>query len=208
MAREGVPFIGMAALATVVLAVLQMPWPAAAAFAATAFCLYFFRDPERIVPHGPDLIVSPADGKVIQVAEGEEDPYFGPGRRLRISIFMNVFDCHVNRSPIAGRVVDMAYFQGRFMPADRARAMAENERCAMLLEDDKGRRITVVQVAGLIARRIVCLAQVGDGLERGQRYGMIRFGSRLDLYLPAGSNAAVRPGDRVTAGQSTIARFC
>ncbi len=210
MAREGVPFIGMAALATVVLAVLQMPWPTAAAFAATAFCLYFFRDPERVVPHGPDLIVSPADGKVIEVAEGEEDPYFGPsgpGRCLRISIFMNVFDCHVNRSPIAGRVEDMAYFPGRFISANRPRAMAENERCAMLVRDEEGRGVTVVQVAGLIARRIVCFAQVGDRLERGQRYGMIRFGSRLDLYLPASSRPQVSKGQRVSAGQSILARF-
>ncbi len=206
VAREGVPFIGMSALAAVVLAMLQLTWSALAFLAVTAFVLYFFRDPERIVPHGANLLTSPADGKVIDVSKASE-PWFNTGEAIRISIFMNVFNCHVNRSPVAGLVRDMKYRPGRFMPADRSRAMAENEAGAMLLRDENGRNITVVQVAGLIARRIVCHAQVGDHLERGQRYGMIRFGSRLDVYLPAGSRVLVSMGESTVAGQTVLAEM-
>jgi len=206
VAKEGVPFIGMSALATIVLALLQLSWPALLCLVFTGFVLYFFRDPERIVPHGADLITSPADGKVIDISETDET-WFHTGRAVRISIFMNVFNCHVNRSPVPGAVKDIKYRPGRFLSANRARAMTENEACAMLVQDDKGRRVTVVQVAGLIARRIVCLARVGDRVERGQRYGMIRFGSRLDVYLPVGSRIVVEKGDRTTAGQTVLAEM-
>ncbi len=206
VAKEGLPFIGMSALATIVFAMLGMKGPALAALIFTGFVLYFFRDPERVVPHRANLITSPADGKVIDISEVEE-PWFHSGETLRISIFMNVFNCHVNRAPISGSVMDMQYRPGIFVSANKARAISDNEANAMLLQDDAGRRVTVVQVAGLIARRIVCHAQVGDTLERGQRYGMIRFGSRLDVYAPADSLILIERGDRVVAGQSVLAEM-
>ena len=206
VAKEGVPFIGMSALATVVFALLQFSWPAIAALVFTGFVLYFFRDPERIVPTEAGLLTSPADGKVIEITEAQE-PWFSIGRTIRISIFMNVFNCHVNRAPVSGEVRKLKYRPGLFLSANRSRAMAENEACALLVRDDNGRSVVVVQVAGLIARRIVCYAQVGDRLERGQRYGMIRFGSRLDVYLPAGSRILVRRGDRAVAGQTVLAEM-
>ena len=206
VAKEGVPFIGMSALATIVLAQLQLPVPALACLALTGFIVCFFRDPERIVPHDAHLITSPADGKVIDISK-DHDPWFQSGPAVRISIFMNVFNCHVNRSPISGMVKGLKYRPGLFISANRSRAMRENEACAMLLQDEAGSTVTVVQVAGLIARRIVCLAQVGDRLERGQRYGMIRFGSRLDVYLPAESRIAVEKGDKTAAGQTVLAEM-
>jgi len=206
VAKEGLPFIGTAALSTVVLALLQMRWPALAGLASTVFILCFFRDPERVTPHIPDLITSPADGKVIDIAEAA-DPFFEAGMFIRISIFMNIFNCHVNRSPISGTVIDMNYRRGKFLSADRPRAMKENERSAILLEDEHNRKIIVVQVAGFIARRIVCLAEVGDRLRRGQRFGMIRFGSRLDVYVPLESDITVENGDRTVAGETVLCRM-
>jgi phosphatidylserine decarboxylase len=126
VAEEGIPFIGMSALATIVLALLQLLWPAMSSLVFTGFVLYFFRDPERVVPHGLHLLTSPADGKIIDISE-QEEPYFGSGKTLRISIFMNVFNCHVNRSPVAGQVRDMKYRPGSFVSANRSRAVAENE---------------------------------------------------------------------------------
>ena len=206
VAKEGVPFIGMSSLATIVLALLQFPWSALSVLAFTGFVLYFFRDPERVVPHGLHLLTSPADGKIIDISE-QPEPWFNSGKTLRISIFMNVFNCHVNRSPVSGQVTDLKYRPGSFVSANRSRAAAENEAGALLLEDETGRKVTVVQVAGLIARRIVCHAQVGDHLERGQRYGMIRFGSRLDVYIPAGSRVLVEKGEKIVAGQTVIAEM-
>ncbi len=206
VAKEGVPFIGMSALATIVLALLQMPWPALSALLFTGFVVYFFRDPERVVPHGRGLLTSPADGKVIDISQASES-FFNTGTTAKISIFMNVFNCHVNRSPISGKVIDMKYRQGKFISANRSRAMAENEANALVIQDEAGRKVTVVQVAGLIARRIVCHAQVGDRLSRGQRYGMIRFGSRLDVYLPPGARIVVGKGQVVVAGQTVIAEL-
>ncbi len=206
VAKEGVPFIGISTLATVVLAVLQFKVAALLCLSLTGFILYFFRDPDRIVPTGEDLITSPADGKVIEVTRDQE-PYFSGDASIRISIFMNVFNCHVNRAPIHGRVVDIKYQQGCFLCANKKRAMVENERAAMLLEDVKGRRVTVVQVAGLVARRIVCWAEPGDKLRLGQRYGMIRFGSRLDVYLPEKVKVTVEKGHHVLAGQSVLGKM-
>ncbi len=206
VAKEGIPFIGMSTLATIVFALLYMKAAAMTCLILSGFVLYFFRDPERIIPTGVDLITSPADGKVIEVGKAQE-PFFSMGTSTRISIFMNVFNCHVNRAPIEGRVLDIKYKEGRFLAANKRRAMAENERAAMLLEDEKARRVTVVQVAGLVARRIVCLAEPGDRLRRGQRYGMIRFGSRLDVYVPPDAAIFVEKGQRVMAGQSVLGRM-
>ncbi len=206
VAKEGIPFLGMSALATVVLAVLQLKAAALLCLVLTGFILYFFRDPSRIIPTEADLITSPADGKVIEIAKTQE-PYFSGESTIRVSIFMNVFNCHVNRAPVHGRVIDIKYRPGRFMSANQNRAMAENEQAAMLLEDMQGRKVTVVQVAGLIARRIVCWAEPGDYLLRGQRYGLIRFGSRLDVYLPESTTLTVDTGQKVVAGQSVLGKM-
>lgn len=206
VAEEGLPFISMSALATIVFALLQIPWLAMSALAFTGFVVYFFRDPERVVPHGLYLLTSPADGKIIDISE-QLEPYFGSGKTLRISIFMNVFNCHVNRSPVSGQVRDMKYRPGSFVSANRSRAVAENEANAVLLKDESGRMVTVVQVAGLIARRIVCHAQVGDHLQLGQRYGMIRFGSRLDVYIPLDSKVLMKKGEKTVAGQTVLAEM-
>lgn len=204
VAMEGIPFFGMVAFASVIFALLGWPVPAVAALAASAFILYFFRDPQRIVPCRDDVIVSPADGRVLEVTEVDRDP-FHTGSARRISIFMNVFNVHVNRVPVAGVIRDIRYVPGSFLPADRQKAMVQNEQNAIMIEDDRGRTVTVVQVAGLIARRIVCLAETGDWVRRGQRFGMIRFGSRLDCYLPIECRVLVKSGQRTVAGETVMA---
>jgi phosphatidylserine decarboxylase len=212
VAREGVPFIGIAALASLVFAELQFAWPAMLALAAVCFILYFFRDPERIVPADTGLAISPADGRVVEIADRIKPPFFeGVSWRCdefrKIGIFMNVFDVHVNRAPVNGRVCDIAWYPGRFMSADRLSASLENERCAVLLEDSYGRSVIVTQVAGLVARRIVCRLQCGDKVNAGERYGLIRFGSRVDIYLPRNYEVCVGEGERVIAGQTVIGRM-
>jgi len=206
VALEGVPFMGLSILASLIFAMLDWPVPAVAALSVSAVVLYFFRDPERIVPQDEDVAVSPADGRVLEVTEVESAPLL-QGRARRISIFMNVFDVHVNRAPVSGTVRAIKYMPGTFLPADREKAMVQNEQNAILLEDEQGRRITVVQVAGLVARRIVCRAEAGDWLHRGERFGMIRFGSRLDCYLPMEYQALVKAGQRTSAGETVLARW-
>ena len=166
--------------------------------------MHFFRDPERVTPQGPGLAISPADGKVIRIEE-KPDPFSGE-KRLCISICMNVFSVHVNRSPVSCTVEDIRYFPGAFVNAAFDKAATDNERCAYSLRDDSGKQWTMVQIAGLVARRIVCRTDIGDVLERGQRYGMIRFGSRVDLYMPEGYVAAAQLGQQVFAGQCIVAR--
>jgi phosphatidylserine decarboxylase len=165
--------------------------------AAAAFCLYFFRDPERAIPAG-DVAVSPADGRVVAVAA--EDP-----ERMRVSIFMNVFDVHVNRAPIGGRVAEVSYKKGQFLVASRERASIENEQNLVVVEGE-GSRVAFRQIAGLIARRIVCYKKPGDAVARGERVGLIKFGSRVDVMLGPEWEAQVRLGDRVKAGSSVLAR--
>ncbi len=206
VAREGVPFIALAGAAALILALLGWAVPALAALAAASFILYFFRDPERIVPSAPGLVVAPADGRILDVRDVDNAPLLkGPARR--ISIFMNVFNVHVNRSPVSGRVREISYSPGAFMPADRDKAILANEQNAICIQDESGNMITVVQVAGLIARRIVCRVEAGDWLRRGERFGMIRFGSRLDCYLPHGCEILVKAGDRTSAGETLLARW-
>ncbi len=204
VAKEGVPFIGSAAFVTLVFSLLGWEIPAVVTLVITAFILYFFRDPERVVPHGPGLVVSPADGRVIEVADSAEGSLQGANVK-RISIFMNIFNVHVNRAPISGVVKDRVYQQGTFFSADKKKALLQNEQSALLICGDNDLKVTVVQVAGLIARRIVCWAEVGDNLKRGERFGLIRFGSRLDVYIPAHLTVVVKKGDRVWAGQSVLA---
>ncbi|CAM2060205.1 Phosphatidylserine decarboxylase proenzyme [Desulfovibrionales bacterium] len=202
--REGLHFILFAILATLAFAALGWGVVTFVALLATAFCLIFFRDPERVVPTAPGLAVSPADGKVIEIGL-MPDPVSGQDR-LRICVFMNVFNVHVNRMAMAGRVHHIVYHPGKFFNAVLDKASADNERCILALETSEGERFTLVQIAGLIARRIVCWAEEGDELGRGQRFGFIQFGSRVDLYLPRMYEVSVRVGDKVLAGQTILAR--
>jgi phosphatidylserine decarboxylase len=205
VAEEGVPFIGAAVLASVISAMLDWSILAAAFFVISAFVLFFFRDPERIIPSGMGLVVSPADGRVIDIAEDNTGSLNGKDVR-RISIFMNIFNVHVNRAPITGEVQQISYRPGAFWPADRKRALLENERNAVLIRSEDGVELTVVQVAGIIARRIVCWVEVGDSIKIGERFGLIRFGSRLDVYVPKDFSVLVKKGDRTTAGQTVLAK--
>jgi phosphatidylserine decarboxylase len=167
------------------------------------FVLQFFRDPPRVIPQEPNAVVCPADGRVIIVDE-VEDPYLKRPAR-RISVFMNVFNVHSNRAPVAGEVKDRWYHPGSFLNAALDKAARENERNALWVKTDDGQDVVFVQVAGLIARRILCYAKPGDRLERGMRYGFIRFGSRVDVYLPLESKPAVSLGDKVKGGSQILA---
>jgi phosphatidylserine decarboxylase len=201
---EGYPLIGLSSLTTLTLAVLELTIPALAALALTVFCVYFFRDPPRVVPSKPEAAVAPADGKVILV-DLAEDPLSGE-ERFKISIFMNVFNVHVNRSPVQGRVQSIMYIPGKYLNASLNKASADNERNMLQIDDSEGRTWTLVQIAGLVARRIVCRVEEGDAVGRGQPFGLIKFGSRVDLYLPHGYDPIISKGDKVFAGQTVLAR--
>jgi len=204
VAREGFPFIGYAAFLTLVSALLGWQLISLLLVLATTFILMFFRDPER---HTPDIdrgVIAPADGKVIMV-EQTIDERFCSDEVLKISIFMNVFNIHVNRIPLAGKIRRVTHMPGTFFAADSEKAHLHNEYCAVALDAGDDRTITVVQIAGLVARRIVCRLQAGDDVTAGERFGLIRFGSRVDLYLPRESHAVVKVGDKVTAGESLLA---
>jgi phosphatidylserine decarboxylase len=163
-----------------------------------AFCVYFFRDPEREIPEGP-VAVSPADGKVVHIRRWDDG-------QQRISIFLNIFDVHVNRIPVTGKVIERVYKQGKYMMAHREDASDENEQNSLTIESG-GSVVTVRQIAGLIARRIVCTKDVGDEVRKGERFGLIKFGSRTDLYLGPEWNLIVKPGDKVKGGSSILARL-
>jgi phosphatidylserine decarboxylase len=205
VAKEGIPFIGVAVLAAVIFAILNWSVPAVVFFVIAAFVLFFFRDPERIIPSGSGLVVSPADGRVIDIAEDNRGSLHGKDVK-RISIFMNIFNVHVNRAPIMGEVRQISYQPGSFWPANRKRALLENERNAVLISGEDEMELTVVQVAGIIARRIVCWVKVGDSVKIGERFGLICFGSRLDVYIPKNVSVLVKKGDRARAGQTVLAR--
>jgi phosphatidylserine decarboxylase len=212
IAREGYPFIaysaGLSALlafAALKLSSAVLAVPAAMSILLTLFIVSFFRNPERTPPGDENSVVAPADGTVIVV---ERVPHTPLGvEALKISIFMSVFNVHVNRAPLDGTVVDVSYHAGRFLDARDGRASSENERNGLVLETAAGVRIAFVQIAGLIARRIICYPKVGDVLRRGTRYGLIRFGSRVDVYLPVGVESLVKPGDATTAGETVLARL-
>ena len=176
---------------------------AAVLLAAALFLIQFFRDPERTPEGGPDAVVSPADGTVLSVTEAPEAP---PGAKRRLSIFMSVFNCHVNRAPVSGKLSDYAYVRGRKEAAFSDKASAENEQNRITLATPAG-SLTFKQIAGALARRIVFYPRVGDEVRRGQRIGLIRFGSRVDLFIPDGAEALVRDGDRVKAGATPVARW-
>ena len=202
IAREGWQFLaGSVALAAVV--TWLGGWWATPFWLVAVFVLQFFRDPPREIPSGEGLVLSPADGRIVQVGKARDD-YLGRDA-LKISVFMNVFNVHSNRSPVDGTVENVWYFPGLFVNADLDKASTDNERNAVHVRTPTGSDVTAVQVAGLIARRILCYVKKGDGLARGQRYGFIRFGSRVDVYLPPGSTPKVAIGDKVAATTTVLA---
>lgn len=204
VAAEGYPFIGYSAFLTLVSAVLGFPWVTLVLLGVTTFILMFFRDPERTTPEIDRGVISPADGRIIFLEQVRDDR-FSDDEVLKISIFMNVFNVHVNRIPFPGTVCRVEHVPGAFLAADDKKAHLHNEYCAVKIVTEDNREVTMVQIAGLVARRIICRLEKGDGVRKGQRFGLIRFGSRVDLYLPRQSNAAVRVGDTVRAGESLLA---
>jgi phosphatidylserine decarboxylase len=205
VAREGWPFVALALVAAVAVSALQWWVLAVLAWVAVAFVVQFFRDPARTVPQQRNTVLAPADGRIVRV-ETARDPYLDRDA-LKISVFMNVFNVHSNRSPVDGTVVNAWYHAGSFLNAALDKASLENERNALHLRTDRGEDVTCVQVAGLIARRILCYAKPGDRLARGQRYGFIRFGSRVDVYLTPAARARVAVGDTVYATESILAEL-
>lgn len=203
VAKEGWPFI-LISLASVIAAWFSgVRWIELLLAPVFVFVVAFFRDPERIVPVDENSIVSPADGRVIKIEKVFEGRLL-KGDALKISIFMNVFNVHVNRAPASGRVAKILYNPGKFFNASLDKASMENEQNALLLECGPGRRLMFNQIAGLIARRIVCRVKAGDSLKKGERFGMIRFGSRLDVYIPAASRVNIKINDKVKAGTSIV----
>jgi phosphatidylserine decarboxylase len=206
IAGPGYRFILAGALLVILGQFLGSGWLTLIGLLSAAFFAYFFRDPERAIPPEPDAVVSPADGRVVQVDEIREDRFLH-GQARRVAIFMNVFDVHVNRAPLAGVVNAQEHRSGSYLNASREEAAWQNEQLAMVLEDERGRRTLVIQIAGLLARRIIGYVQPGARLAKGQRFGLICFGSRVDLYLPPDAEILVKVGDRVRAGSSVIARW-
>ena len=206
VASEGYPFIFAAAFVTVVLGLLGLTALTLIALLTTFAICGFFRDPERCIPDPPDVLVSPADGKIV-AAGLVEDSLFYTGPAMKVSIFMSVFNVHVNRVPFNGQVKEIRYFAGKFFSANLDKASLENEHNAVFIEMDNGKALCVVQIAGLIARRIICKIQPGERLSRGQRFGLICFGSRLDVYLPTDIALKVVVGDKVQAGTSVLGQF-
>ncbi len=201
-AREGYPFIGFFAVITAAALLLLPAWTALFPFAITLFMAYFFRDPERSVPEGEASFVAPADGKVIVLQQVTES-VFTKGKMLQISIFMSPLNVHVNRAPCDGKVDQVVHTSGRFLSAFKPEASVENENIAMTL-DTKFGRIVVRQIAGFVARRVVCWAKPGDSLKKGDRYGLIKFSSRVDIFLPASTVPNIKLGDNVRAGETVI----
>ncbi len=199
IAKESMPYLVVGLTVALAAAALGFPFLSGGAFALSAFVAYFFRDPRREVPRDPDAIVSPGDGRVVEVHRDEAG-------RTRIAIFLSLFDVHINRAPAAGTVRQVDYRPGRFLPANHGKAGIENERNEMTLETEHG-EIRLAQIAGVIARRIVCWKRAGDRVEAGERIGLIQFGSRLEVVLPAGIPAGVAVGARVQGGSSILARI-
>lgn len=202
IAREGWPFLALAFALAAVVAYFS-PWWSIPLWVIAIFILQFFRDPPRTIPDAPGGVLSPADGRIVVVGRAQ-DPYLQRDA-LKISVFMNVFNVHSNRSPVDGKIEAVWYNAGKFFNADLDKASLGNERNALHIRLDPGVDVVCVQVAGLIARRILCYVQAGDPLHRGQRFGFIRFGSRVDVYLPANATPRVAIGDKVYATQSVLA---
>jgi phosphatidylserine decarboxylase len=203
VARPGYPVIFAAAFTTAVFALLGLTIPAIMALAVTFFICFFFRDPDRVIPNAQRCVVSPADGKVIK-AESCVNPRYYDGECIKVSIFMSVFNVHVNRISFSGIVDKILYHPGKFFSANLDKASLKNEHNAVFITTETGEKICIVQIAGLIARRILCGLQAGDTVVKGRRFGMICFGSRLDVYLPGNMKIDVRVGEKVNAGQSVL----
>ena len=203
IAREGWPFVGFSFFIALLANLGFGFWFALPFWLIAIFVTQFFRDPARELPSNANAIVSPADGRVVFVGKAH-DPFLHRDA-LKISVFMNVFNVHSNRSPVAGVIQNVWYYPGRFFNAALDKASEENERNALAIEMADGRKIAVVQIAGLVARRIVCWKKPGDSLRTGERFGLIRFGSRLDVYLPEGVHPQVALGQTMIAGESVIA---
>ncbi len=203
VALEGGPYIFFALFATLIFALLGWDVIAVLSLGVAAFVGHFFRDPERVPPENADSVCSPADGRICKVSR-EEDPMTGEMRQV-ICVFMNVLDVHVNRMPVSGKVERIRYIPGKFFNASLDKASKANERNVLEIVGKGNQRFTMVQIAGLLARRIVCWAESGDKLKRGERYGLIKFGSRVDLYIPDGYVPSVHVGDKVVAGETTVA---
>jgi phosphatidylserine decarboxylase len=206
VASAGYPFIVAAAFTTAVLALLGLTTLTLISLVITFAICGFFRDPDRVIPNHPGVLVSPADGKVVLADLVDNSPYF-EGPALKISIFMSVFNVHVNRIPFNGLVKEISYYPGKFFSANLDKASRENEHNAVFIEMENGNPLCVVQIAGLIARRIICKIQAGDRVIRGQRFGLICFGSRLDVYLPTDTKLKVAVGDKVSAGASILGQL-
>jgi phosphatidylserine decarboxylase len=206
--REGYKFIAIFAIVTLILFAIWVPlgW---IGVILTLWCAYFFRDPERLVPQGEGLVIAPADGVVQLVGPAVPPAELGMGSdpRPRICIFMNVFNVHVNRNPVSGRVVALAYRPGKFVNAALDKASTDNERQSIRLRTDDGKEFAVVQIAGLVARRILCELTEGQGVRSGDRFGLIRFGSRVDVYLEPGMIPLVAPGQTTIAGETVLADY-
>jgi phosphatidylserine decarboxylase len=202
MVKDGFKFAAAPLLIGIVAVLLHWTWFGAVLIFLALFVLFFFRDPERTPPADQDTIVSPADGRIMEVVEESRDGK--PGQR--ISVFLSIFDVHVNRSPVAGRITSIEYRTGKFYAAMRGRASAENEQNSFYVQSERG-EVVFKQIAGWIARRIVVWKAAGDSVVRGERVGMIRFGSRMDIWLPEGVEIAIRPGQHVAGGTSVLARW-
>lgn len=205
--KEGYPFVIAFFVVSLILGWIWEPlfW---VGLVLTLWCAYFFRDPERVTPQDEDLVISPADGRVSSIGMYAPPAELGLGSEplLRITVFMNVFNCHVNRAPMRGRLREVVYREGAFLNAELDKASEENERNGLIIETKHG-DIGVVQIAGLVARRILCWSKPGESLEAGERFGLIRFGSRLDVFLPEGAIARVSLGQTAIAGETVLAEF-
>ncbi len=206
VAREGYIFIVISFVPVIITYHYSAWWLFAFFFSLFVFVVAFFRDPEREIPEGREFIVCPADGKVIRV-ETTFDERFLNKEVEKICIFMNVFNVHVNRAPASGTIKDIVYNKGRFFSADSDKASLENEQNALFIEADNGEMFVTNQIAGLVARRIVCWPKPGDKAVKGRRFGLIRFGSRVDVYLPVGTKIEVEVGQKVSAGSTILARW-
>lgn len=205
IATEGYPFVAMAGAATLALVLLSWKIPALLALTVTLYIAYFFRNPQRTPPADENAFLAPADGVITFLGNARENHL--DAEMMKISIFMSVFNVHVNRVPCTGTVIDTFYVKGKFHDARDEKATFENEQSGIILETERGEKIVIVQVAGLIARRIVSYPKKGDALRRGQRFGLIRFGSRVDVYLPTGVEIRVSAGEKTVAGETILGRL-
>ena len=205
IAHEGWLFLAVAVIASILVTIFAPWYCSLPLWVLSLFILQFFRDPPRKIPGDDRTVVSPADGRIVAV-ERTQDPYLQRDAQ-KISVFMNVFNVHSNRAPVDGKIEKVQYFPGKFVNADLDKASIENERNALVITAANGQTVTCVQVAGLIARRILCYVKVADVLARGQRYGFIRFGSRVDVYLPLTATPKVAVGDKVSATETILAEF-